>query len=138
MLNLPRTVAIFLTLLIISCAATTPSGKTFDSALGEWKTGFTTITGGYAYPQMTIIDETKATYGFHGGRINFHAVDDQGKWEGYWAEDYALNMSCTEKKDGSNVWGVVVFQFNDTYTSFTGDWDACGEGRKYSWNGNRS
>ena len=136
MSKLIGTFVLLSTILITGCASG-PSGKTFDSALGEWKTLFISIKGRSVSPRMTIIDETKATYGFHRGRIFFFAVDDQGKWEGYWVESYAPNMSCTEKKDGSNVWGVVVLQFNDTYTNFTGDWDSCGEGKKHPWKGNR-
>ena len=136
MSKLIRTFVLLSTILIIGCASG-PSGKTFDSALGEWKTKTITLSGRFTSDRMTITDKSKATYGISGGRIFFYAVDDQGKWEGYWVEDYGPNMSCTEAKDGSNVWGVVVFQFNDTYSNFTGDWDTCGEGKKYAWNGYR-
>jgi hypothetical protein len=136
MFHLTRALAILSTLLIVSCASG-PSGKAFDSALGEWETEFKTMSNKSRSARMTIIDETKASYAFNGGRIFFYAVDDQGKWEGYWVEDDTPNMSCTEIKDGSNGWGVVVFQFNDTYSSFTGDWDACGKGIKYSYSGYR-
>jgi hypothetical protein len=136
MFHLTRVLALFSTLLMVSCASG-PSGKTFDSALGEWESEFKTMSGKSRSARMTIIDETKASTAFNGGRIFFYAVDDQGKWEGYWVENDAPDISCTEKKDGSDVWGVVVFQFNDTYSSFTGDWDACGKGTKYSYKGYR-
>jgi hypothetical protein len=136
MFHLTRVLAIFSTLLLVSCASG-PSGKSFDSALGEWKAKIQIMSNQSRSARMTIIDETKASYAFNGGRIFFYAVDDQGKWEGYWVENDAPDMSCTEQKDGSNVWGVVVFQFNDTYSSFTGDSDACGKGTKYPWNGYR-
>ena len=136
MFHLTRVLAIFSTLLMVSCASG-PSGKTFDSALGEWKTEFITMNSQSGTPRMTIIDETKASYAFTGGRIFFSAVDDQGKWEGYWVEDDATDMSCTEKKDGSNVWGVVVFQFNETYNEYKGTWDFCGEDQKFATKGVR-
>jgi hypothetical protein len=136
MFHSTKALLVLSTLLIISCA-TGPSGKSFDSALGEWKTKTVQSSGRVTSDRMTIIDETKATYGFGEGRIFFYAVDDQGKWEGYWVESDGSNMSCTETKDGSNIWGVVVFQFNDSYSSFSGDWDACGQGKKSSWNGYR-
>lgn len=137
MSKLIKTFLLFSTMLIIGCVSG-PADNTFASAQGEWKTQFITIKGSSTSPKMTIIDETRATYAFWQGRIFFYATDNQGKWEGYWVESYAANISCTEKKDGSYVWGVVVFQFNDSYTSFSGDWDACGIGKKYPWSGNRS
>jgi hypothetical protein len=85
---------------------------------------------------MTIVDETKATYPLYGnGRIFFYAIDDQRKWEGYWVQDGADN--CANKKDGSNHWGAVTFQFNDTYTEWKGEYDECGVGRKLPWDGVR-
>ena len=136
MINVIKTLMLFSTILFIGCASG-PAGKTLGSAQGEWETKLETTKGNSTSPRMTIIDETKATYAFWEGRIFFYTVGDQGKWEGYWVESYAANVSCAERKDGSNVWGVVAFQFNDSYTSFTGDWDACGEGKKYPWTGYR-
>ena len=136
MLNLLRIIALLTTTLAAGCA-TGPSEESFDSAVGKWKTKWLTISGSPRTVRLTIFDESKATYGYHSGRILFYAVDDQRNWEGYWVESYAQNISCAESKDGSDVWGVVKFQFNDTYTQFTGDWDACGKGAKYPWNGRR-
>jgi len=83
---------------------------------------------------MTIIDETKATTTFKNGRIFFYAIDDQGKWEGHWvAETYKRH--CSDKKHGSNRWGVAIFQFNDAYNSFKGTWDFCGDDVTYFWDG---
>ena len=137
MFHSTRILATFSALLFTICASG-QSGMSFDSALGEWETKFVTLGGNIATPRMTIIDESKATYEYQGGRILFYAVDDQGKWEGYWVESKPGNKSCTESKDGSNFWGKVVFQFNDTYTNFTGKWDLCEKGKKYPWSGNRS
>ena len=85
---------------------------------------------------LTIIDETKATYTWMNGRIIFYAIDGQGKWEGYWVEN-AGQHDCADKKDGSTDWGVGIFQFNDTYNEFTGKWDFCGDGEKFDWRGAR-
>jgi hypothetical protein len=87
--------------------------------------------------QMTIVDEIKATYTIGNGRIFFYAIDDQRKWEGYWVQDGIVGFDCTDKKDGSTYWGAVTFRFNDTYTQWKGEFDFCGEGRKYPWNGFR-
>jgi len=136
MFHLTRVLAIIAILIMVGCASS-PSGKTFDSAQGEWTFEFKTMTNKSRSTRMKIIDETKANYEFNGGRIFFYAVDDQGKWEGYWVEDEAPDISCTEKKDGSNVWGVSTLQFNETYSSFTGEWDVCGKGTKYPQSGFR-
>ena len=62
-------------------------------------------------------------------------VDDQGRWEGYWVES---GNDCTEKKHGSNSWGVSIYQFNETYNEYEGTWDMCGEGKKYKMTGVRN
>ena len=69
----------------------------------------------------------------------FYAIDDQGKWEGYWVEIHGPTgtLKCSDKKDGSFHWGVAIFQFNDTYTKFRGEQDYCGEGERDPWNGER-
>ena len=135
MLNLTRTFVLLSTILIIGCA-TGPSGKSFDSAVGEWSSQILQPTGIALSTKLTIIDETKATYEWTNGRILFHSIDGQGKWEGYWVED-AGRHDCGDKKDGSTDWGVAVFQFNDAYNKFTGKWDFCGDGEKFDWDGVR-
>ncbi len=134
MLNIIRTFLLLATTLIIGCASS-PSGKSVDSAMGEWRYEFQRPSGQWAHGKMTIIDETKATYGFDNGRILFYAVDDQGKWEGYWVED--SGAGCPDKKDGSTNWGVAIFQFDDAHNQFEGTWNHCGEGRKLRWTGTR-
>ena len=85
---------------------------------------------------LTIVDETKAIYpSFRNGRLLFYAIDDQRKWEGYWVEE--INGPCADKKDGSTYWGVLTIRFNETYTQWKGEFDECGNGRKYPWNGFR-
>ena len=135
MLNLMRTFVLLSTILIIGCAIG-PSGKSFDSAMGEWSWQYDLPTGDFKTGKMTVIDETKATYTHANGRILFHTIDDQGKWEGYWVEDSGAH-DCSDKKDGSTDWGVVTFQFNDAYNSFSGEWDFCGLSLKYDWSGFR-
>ena len=104
--------------------------------MGEWRYEFQRPSGQWAHGKMTIIDETKATYGFDNGRILFYAVDDQGKWEGYWVQNTG-GSGCGIEKDGSVFWGKTIFQFNETYSSFKGTSDNCGEGIKGYWNGAR-
>ena len=113
------------------------SGKTFDSAMGEWSFRVQGPDCILEKAQMTIVDEIKVTYtpSYRTGRIFWYAIDDQRKWEGYWVEGAQGN--CADKKDGSTYWGVVIFRFNDTYTEWKGEFDICGEGRKYPWDGLR-
>jgi hypothetical protein len=122
---------------LISSSASGASGKTFDSAMGEWSSRAQTGAGGCTLTtlQLTFVDETKATFpSYANGRILFYAIDDQRKWEGYWVQD---GDGCANKKDGSTYWGAVTFQFNDTYTKWKGEYDECGVGRKFPWNGVR-
>jgi hypothetical protein len=87
---------------------------------------------------MTIVDEAKATYPSNqNGRILFYAIDDQRKWEGYWVQDIDGGGRCADKKDGSTYWGAVTFRFNETYTQWKGNFDFCGVGRKFPWDGFR-
>jgi hypothetical protein len=85
--------------------------------------------------RLTFVDEIKVTYPYSNGRIFFYAIDDQRKWEGYWVE--SGGDACADKKDGSTTWGVMTLQFNDIYTKWKGEWDYCGEDRKYPFNGFR-
>jgi hypothetical protein len=136
MFNLVRILALLSTILMVGCA-TGPSGKAFDSAIGEWTSKVEMMESGVDKETMIIVDESRATYSARNGRIQFYAVDDQGKWEGYWIETALGAASCTVDKDGDSVWGVAIFQFNAQFNEFTGTWDLCGEGKKYSWNGYR-
>jgi len=80
--------------------------------MGEWSWQLQRPIGTALSGKMTFIDETKATYTYDSGRIFFYAIDDQGKWEGYWVENSGAH-DCADKKDGSTDWGAVIFQFND-------------------------
>ena len=136
MLNVMRTCVLLSTILILGCASG-PSGKSFDSAVGEWSWQLQYLpTSPTIGGQMIFIDETKATYTHQDGRIFFYAIDEQGKWEGYWVENSGARK-CSDKKYGSTDWGVATFQFNDAYNKFTGKWDFCGEGEKWEWDGVR-
>jgi len=134
MQNLIKTFVLLSTVLIIGCAG--PSEKSFDSAMGEWSWTYELPSANRAAGTMTIIDETKATYSHANGRILFYAIDDQGKWEGYWVQISAGHV-CPNKKDGSTNWGVAIFQFNDAYNKFSGTWDYCGDGELFDWYGSR-
>jgi hypothetical protein len=132
-----RELAILAVISLGTGCATGPSGKTFESATGEWQTRTRTVSGKSLSVPMTIHNESSASYPFGGGRILFETADSQGRWEGYWVEDNGESMSCEQQKDGSNVWGAVVFRFNGAYNEFSGEYDACGEGKKYPWDGYR-
>jgi len=108
-----------------------PEKGDWKPAIGEWRYG-----SGGRVKKIKITDGTRAKFNYKNGRILFYSIDNQGKWEGYWVQDTA-SYGCGVKKDGSDYWGKVIFQFNDSYTRFKGTWDYCGEGRKEPWNGVR-
>ena len=111
------------------------SGKTFDSAMGEWITIFQGSDCELVTTQMIIVDETKAiTPSYRNGRILFYEIDDQRTWEGHWIDE--IDGGCAEKY-GSTYWGVLTIQFNESYTEWKGNMDECGKGRKYTWDGFR-
>ena len=129
------TLAAICIILAAGCASG-PSGKSFDSALGEWSWRASgpnhEIKG-----RMTIIDQTRATYTYRNGSIYFYSVDKEKRtWEGYWVEPWGP-YSCSEDRHGSRVWGVTKFRFNEAYNVFEGEHDICGEGARYPWNGYR-
>ena len=135
MFHSTKALAMLSTVLIISCA-TGPSGKMFDSAIGEWNDRYTTMSGKTRSSVVTFIDESKATYTNPNGRIEFYSIDDQRTWKGYWIEESG-SSSCSEEKSGSKYWGEQIFHFNETYSQYTGTWDMCGKGAKYSFKGVR-
>jgi hypothetical protein len=119
---------------LIIGSASGASGKTFDSAMGEWSSRHQGPDCILNIDQVTFVDEIRATYTLLNGRFLFYAIDDQRKWYGYWVED---GGGCADEKDGSNYWGAVTFQFNDTYTKWKGEFDFCGVGRRFPWDGFR-
>jgi adenylate cyclase len=119
-------------------SASGTSAKTFDSAMGEWSfrvQGPDCILEKY---QMTLVDEIKMTYPppSRMGRVFWYAKDDPRMWKGYWVEGDGTG-NCSEEKDGSHFWGVLTIQFNESYTQWKGEFDICGEGRKFPWDGFR-
>ena len=112
------------------------SGQSFDSAMGEWIWAFRgpdciLVTG-----QFTFVDEVNvAIPSYRNSRILWYSTNDPHKWEGYWVDDYGFD--CGDKKDGSAAWGVVTFHFNEAYSQWKGDFDICGKGTKFPWNGFR-
>ena len=135
MVTLAKSFLLLSTVLVLGCASP-QSVKSFDSAIGEWSWQLEARSDQWYGGKMTIIDETKATYTYQDGRIYFYAIDDQGKWEGYWVENSGARK-CSDKMHGSNDWGVATFQFSDAYNEFTGKWNFCGEGKELEWNGAR-
>jgi hypothetical protein len=133
-----RSLKVLLTLsilLAIGCA-TAPSGKTFDSAMGVWSDKYQTSMGKTRSSVVTIIDKTKGTYTNPDGRVEFYSIDDQRTWKGYWIEESGSDP-CSTEKSGSMFWGEQIYHFNETYNQYTGTWDFCGEGKKYSFKGVR-
>lgn len=104
--------------------------------MGEWITIFQGSDCYLVKTQLIIVDETKAILpSYRNGRILFYAIDDQRKWEGYWIDE--IDGHCADKKDGSTYWGVLTIRFDEAYTEWKGEFDECGEGRKYPWDGLR-
>jgi len=111
------------------------SEQTYDSVMGTWRFRYMGPDCSLVKGQLTIVDMIKATYPVWNGRIFWYATDDQRAWEGHWIED--AGGKCVDEKDGSNFWGVATFRFNESYTRWNGEFDFCGQGRKYPWNGSR-
>jgi hypothetical protein len=136
--------------LVIGCATsssseTSSSGKVFDSPIGEWTEQYESTSGEIPSGtdgktktiKFTIIDETRGTS--HNQRLEFYAIDEQGRWKGYWIHKKTQDKYwiCDEEKGGSPFWGEIIFQFNETYNQYTGTWDKCGEGDKFPIKGFR-
>ena len=125
-----------LTALLLIISINVQASENYESPIGEWTVQWERFNGKWRKKiSMKFIDETKATYSFKEGRILFSSVDEQGRWIGHWVENSM--KSCLEEKDGSKNWGVVIFEFNETFTKFKGTWDLCGEGRKLLYKGVR-
>ena len=111
-------------------------GKSFDSAMGEWKWALQGPDCDLVTGQFTFVDEIKVNYPpYRNTRIVWYSTDDPHQWEGYWVDDYGFD--CGEEKDGSKAWGVVTINFNEAYTQWKGEFDICGDDRKFPWNGFR-
>ena len=144
MSNPTRALAMLSISLLFGCA-TGPSGKVFESPIGEWTEYYEGSMGEIdvgAADGMTrtakfaIIDENSGVY--KRVRVQFYAKDEQRRWRGFWIMNTASKYNlCPEKKEGSDFWGETVFQFNEAYNQYTGYWDRCGEGKKYAIRGVR-
>ena len=120
-------------LTMLGCA-TKPSGMTFDSPLGEWSETYETYSGSTRTSRFIIVDETLGTY--PGGQVQFFATEDPYHWKGYWINEEG-KQACEQKKDDSPYWGVMTYNFNETYNRYNGTWDQCGEGRNWPISGLR-
>lgn len=138
MIYLKKAPVIAITLSLLACA-TTFTVKANESPFGAWQTKVQYDDGSWhTHGKMTFTNKTKAVYELRNGRILFTKVDDQGKWKGRWVEDNQVYISCSDEIDGSKSWGEAIFQFDETYNTFKGTWDACGDGNTNSWVGYRS
>ena len=134
MFRLTKKMAIISTFWIIGFGANFQV-KAYDSAVGEWTYKEETMEGHLMRGKMSFTDQKNAIYTANNGRIIFVATDGNGRWEGYWIEDGSIE--CSTEKDGSQLWGVAIFNFNDDYSRFEGTWDMCGSGKGSSWIGFR-
>ena len=128
-------VALVVLLATAICSNATLAGGSFEKAEGEWVSVWEKTHGG-TMTSKTIFGASGEMVYTPDGTVNFQSADDNGKWEGYWVESSAPQR-CDTKKDGSHYWGMVLFEFNETYNEFKGTWDFCGEGKKREWTGER-
>ena len=123
----------FSALIVIGCASG-PSGRTFDTPIGEWSEKYESRSGQTKSTRLIIVDESGGT--FTDGRLKFYSVADDRTWKGYWIHETGMSP-CSEEKHGSLYWGEQVFHFNETFNQYTGTWDMCGAGPKYTARGYR-
>ena len=114
--------------LMIGCASG-PSGKSFDSPIGECSETHETRKGGRKTVKLTIVDKTKGIDS-HGVVLEIYSSDDAYTWKAYWIMDSG-GYPCSTKKQGSPYWGEQVFRFNENYNEYEGTWNSCGEGKEY-------
>lgn len=136
-MSIANRISILLTLTALTGCASGPSGEAFDSPVGLWTERFEMVNASTHTAQVHIVDENHATYTSpHPGRIEFYAVDEQGRWKGYWINQTG-RYACAEEKNGSRYWGESIYRFNQTFNRYTGTWDVCGEGPNYALEGYR-
>ena len=120
----------------VATADADPVEIRYASVHGEWETRWQGPSGKWTGGVILSIEDSKvASYMPGNGTIHFYQVDDLGRWEGFWVE--APANTCSEEKHGSRNWGVATFQFNESFTSFNGTWDSCGQGERFAWAGDR-
>ena len=118
-----------------------PSGQAFDSPVGTWQEKFESssgVGGAWRSTKFTIIDESAGRYSRPPSEVRFYAVDEQGRWKGYWKMPSSdKTVFCSSEKDGTAYWGEVIYEFNGEFNQYSGSWDKCGEGQKYKISGIR-
>ena len=119
--------------LLAGCASG-PSGESFDSPIGVWNEKWESSSGMMKPATLTIIDESRGAYTPNG--VEFHVKEEPRTWKGFWIMDTG-SQACLEDKDGSPYWGETTFRFNETYNRYSGTWDMCGMGQKFSLAGRR-
>jgi len=119
------------------CGNATLAGGSFEKAAGEWASVWESESGRTMTSKLKFDGSSEMVYiPDDGSTVNFQSAEDNGKWEGYWIESSG-SQRCDTKIEGSHYWGMVLFQFNETYNEFVGTWDNCGEGKKFEWTGER-
>ena len=75
------------------------------------------------------------TYTTSNGRI-FNGTLSGRTLTGFWVQDSSA-VYCGSAKDGSNFWGHIEFEFNEDFTSFTGEYQWCDADQNQFWDGTR-
>jgi hypothetical protein len=83
---------------------------------------------------MSFSSGGRATYNSDNGRV-IYGVDGR-VITGYWIEN-SSGQVCETERDGSLYWGRIVFEFNDTFTAFSGKWGYCNDEPASAWDGTR-
>ena len=119
------------------CGNATLAGGSFEKATGEWTSFWKSESGRTMFDKLKFDGSSKMIYiPDRGSSVSFQSAEDNGKWEGHWVGS-SSPQSCGTKYQGSHYWGMVMFQFNESYNEFKGYWDNCGEGKKFEWTGKR-
>jgi len=133
-----NTLLVVSTFILASCA-TTPSGQTYDSPIGDWNETYSSTGGGVRSLEMTLHDEDSGTFILDNGmegRIEISSKEYPRTWRGY-AILPSGSEPCATEKSGSKYWSELSFKFNETYNQYTGGYKRCGEGRESSTKGVR-
>ena len=124
-----RSLCILIPALMLGCASG-PSGQSFESPLGNWTEKYVKASGRVQSSRLTIVQNGGRYSDSFSTRVVFSDKEDPRIWKGIWIQDGRTGGRCLEEIEGSKYWGEMVFQFNETYSEYTGTSDYCGEGKK--------
>jgi len=99
--------------------------------MGEWTTSY----GSRMIFKPEAGSNVIGRYDSDGGRIVGNVVGNS--LNGYWVE-IGSKHDCKSKKDGSQHWGKFIITFNDNFTTYSGYWTYCDNGKKENkWEGKK-